>query len=58
MRFPFAFLGLLTQAPLQQPPLQSKSAMVQPVSGEFSFKEGADVFAPKDLVSRGVVLRP
>lgn len=56
MRFPFAFLGLLTQAPLQQP-LQPKSAMVQPVSGEFSFKEGADVFAPKDLVSRGVVLR-
>ncbi|KAF8169251.1 Alpha/Beta hydrolase protein [Pholiota molesta] len=53
MRFPFAFLGLLTQAPLQQPPLQSKSAMVQPVSGGFSFKEGADVFAPKDLVELG-----
>ncbi|KAF9483390.1 hypothetical protein BDN70DRAFT_873894 [Pholiota conissans] len=56
MRFPLAFLGFLTQAPLQQQPLlqQSKtqSAMAQQPT-PFAFKEGSDVFAPKNLVELG-----
>lgn len=54
MRFPFALLGLSTQIPGQVPLQQSSTNlknMEVPSSKAFSFNEGPDVFAPKDLVS-------
>jgi len=54
MRFPFAFLGLSTQIPLQpNPPSHSSSMATQ--NADFAYKEAPDIFSPKDLVSPGVV---
>jgi len=52
MRFhPFALLGLQAaqvRIPLQEP---TRAASMTDQKTEFKFKEGSDVFAPKDLVS-------
>jgi hypothetical protein len=49
MKFPLTLLGLAAQAPLQTPPLHTSSKkMAMP---EFAFKEGSDIFSPKNLVS-------
>ncbi|KAF9561807.1 alpha/beta-hydrolase [Agrocybe pediades] len=55
MRFPFALLGLSTQIPVQAPFQQPASnvKMAVPSSKPFSFKEGANLFTPKDLVQLG-----
>jgi hypothetical protein len=47
MWFPLSLLGLFTQLPLLQNPLPD---MPNKSVSEFSFKEGADVFSPKDLI--------
>ncbi|KAF8964345.1 Alpha/Beta hydrolase protein [Flammula alnicola] len=52
MRFPFAFLGLSTQVRFQAPLPSSTSIMAKPAT-QFAFKEGADIFAPKDLIELG-----
>ena len=44
--FPVSVLGLAAQVPLQSP-LNSTNSMTTP---EAVFKEGADIFSPKDLV--------
>lgn len=51
MRFPFSLLGLTAQLPFQRY-LQDTTGVMQ-IKPEFTFKEGADVFAPKDLVGLG-----
>ncbi|KAF8895353.1 Alpha/Beta hydrolase protein [Infundibulicybe gibba] len=52
MRFPFAFLGLTAQIPLEstQPPRNNDMSKSSP---DFAFQEAADIFAPKDLVGLG-----
>ena len=57
MRFPFAFLGLSTQIPLQ-PNAPSHSSSMATQNADFAFKEASDIFSPKDLVSPGVVYDP
>lgn len=52
MRFPFALLGLTSQVPLQtSPEPRLQPAMI--AQDSFQFKEGPDVFTPKDLVELG-----
>ncbi len=48
---PISILGLVSQVPLQNqnPPEPTPASMVSTV--DFSFKEGPDVFSPKDLVT-------
>jgi hypothetical protein len=48
MWFPLSLLGLSTQLPLLQKPLPESSVM--PNRSEFSFKEGPEVFSPKDFI--------
>ena len=57
MRFPFAFLGLSTQIPLQ-PNARSHRSSMATQNADFAFKEASDIFSPKDLVSPGVVYGP
>jgi hypothetical protein len=45
---PFSLLGLSLQLPLRQTSLPETSVMSS--TPEFAFKEGADVFTPKDLI--------
>ncbi|PPQ84495.1 hypothetical protein CVT26_003741 [Gymnopilus dilepis] len=52
MRFPFALLGFSAQVPLQPPSVPPPTNML-PQTKEFKFKEGPDVFSPKDLVELG-----
>ncbi|EPQ54580.1 alpha/beta-hydrolase [Gloeophyllum trabeum ATCC 11539] len=50
MRFPLSLLGF-AQVPLEQPQPAGEMSIVSPVPPpDFSFKEGVDVFSPKDLV--------
>jgi len=50
MRFPVTFLGLTAQIPIPfQSPFPPASKPMTSVQ-EFSFKEGPDIFSPKDLV--------
>jgi len=58
MRFPLAFLGLSTQFPLQSKLSSSDSPGTMSQDEGFAFKEGPDIFSPKDLVSSGVVCGP
>ncbi|TFK74830.1 alpha/beta-hydrolase [Pluteus cervinus] len=51
MRFPFSLLGLSTQLPLQAPSTTPQGTMAP--TSDFAFKEGPDVFSPRDLVSLG-----
>jgi len=46
MRFPLALLGLSAQTPL----LPSVPTDLMATPRAFAFKEGPDVFSPKDLV--------
>jgi hypothetical protein len=48
MWFPLSLLGLSAQLPLLQTPLSESSVM--PNRAEFSFKDGVDLFSPKDLI--------
>ncbi|EGN98331.1 hypothetical protein SERLA73DRAFT_91651 [Serpula lacrymans var. lacrymans S7.3] len=50
MRLPhlLTFLGLSAQVPLRDPSLDTTAIM--PAKPDFSFKEGADIFSPKDLI--------
>jgi hypothetical protein len=48
MRFPFSLLGLTAQILFQSPHQDTTSIMAS--KSEFSFKQGADIFTPKDLV--------
>lgn len=50
MKFPFGLLGLSTQLPLQQPSQQPSNTMTDGKAEKFEFKEGTDIFSPKDLV--------
>ncbi|KAI0688887.1 alpha/beta-hydrolase [Earliella scabrosa] len=47
--FPVSVLGLAVQVPLQSS-LNTTSSMVVAATQDFAFKEGADIFSPKDLV--------
>ena len=47
--FPVSVLGLAAQVPLQSS-LNTTSSMVVAATQDFAFKEGADIFSPKDLV--------
>ena len=49
MRLPIAFLGLSTQLLLQNP-INRQSDLMAGKDAEFAFKEGPDIFSPKDLV--------
>lgn len=50
MRFPFSLLAA-TQVPLQTPDSYPNNSMA--VKTEFTWKEGVDIFSPKDLVGLG-----
>ena len=49
MRLPLVFLGLSAQLPLQRPPIQPENLMA-PNNIDFDFKQGPNIFTPKDLV--------
>ena len=49
MRFSLAFLGLAAQVPLKNH-IESPVKEMVDVTSKFAFKEGPDVFSPKDLV--------
>jgi dipeptidyl aminopeptidase/acylaminoacyl peptidase len=52
MKFPFSLLGLTAQVPFRGPTLMTKSDSIinMDSQAEFAFKEGPNVFSPKDLV--------
>jgi hypothetical protein len=50
MRLPFSWLALSWLALAAQAPLRSASNIVMHTEPEFAFKDGADVFTPKNLV--------
>ncbi|THV03894.1 alpha/beta-hydrolase [Dendrothele bispora CBS 962.96] len=52
MRFPLTLLGLSAQVPLQSTPSISPRPTMA-LQHAFRFKEGSDVFSPKDLVELG-----
>ena len=51
MKLPVTLLGLAAQVPFQTPLHTSSKRMAVTAKPEFAFKEGSDVFSPKDLVS-------
>ncbi|KAF7365063.1 Dipeptidyl-peptidase 5 [Mycena venus] len=54
MRFPFSLLGLSTQVAFKSDvPTSSRMTPSKIQNTNFAFKEGADIFAPKDLVELG-----
>jgi len=54
MRIPFAWLGFGTQIPLQGLPTTDRATLDGPHKhNDFRFKEGANVFTPKDAIELG-----
>lgn len=51
MIYPLAFLGLAAQVPLQTP-LESPVGDMVDDTPKFGFREGSDIFSPKDLVCK------
>ncbi|KAF8627426.1 hypothetical protein AX17_006241 [Amanita inopinata Kibby_2008] len=52
MRFPLPILGLSAQLPLQTSPDYTGSVMALN-DADFAFKDGPDIFSPKDLIELG-----
>lgn len=50
MRFPFSLLGLSAQIPFSPTDNPDPTSIQMPNRPEFKFKEGPDVFSPKDLI--------
>jgi hypothetical protein len=54
MKFPLTLLGIAAQVPFQAPPdpphISISKKMAVTAKPEFTFKEGSDIFSPKDLV--------
>lgn len=51
MKVPSALWGLTAQLPFLSPTPDKSSMAAIPSKIEFAFKEGVDVFSPKDLVT-------
>ena len=50
MRFPFSLLGLSAQMPFSPTDYPGPKSVQMHNKPEFKFKEGPDVFTPKDLI--------
>lgn len=50
MKFPLTLLGLASQVPFQTPLHTASKMAAATIQSGFSFKEGSDIFSPRDLV--------